>query len=90
MTDPTIRAALEAAGEAARDVLAQDGTCPSLGGFVCTSPPCRCARDASAAAVAAFHRKRAVDCRSVGLIPSAIAHDDLAAAVEQAAKEGEP
>jgi hypothetical protein len=103
MTDPTIRAALEAAGEAARVAMAQDGTCPSLGGFVCTSPPCRCARDASAAAVAAFLRHMApewrtefvfthLDGETAGSLDFSLRDpaENMADAVEQAAKEGEP
>jgi hypothetical protein len=85
MTDPAIRAALEAACMAncmlrARFNECQDEPCARICGWC---------RKGATAAIAAFHRKRAVDYRSVGLIPSAIAHDDLARAVEQAAKEGE-
>lgn len=54
MNDATIRAALEAAAEAARVTLAQDDTCPQAGGFVCRTGPCVCARDAARAAVVAF------------------------------------
>jgi hypothetical protein len=101
MTDPTIRAALEAAGEAARVAMAQDGTCPSLGGFVCTSPPCRCARDASVAAVAAFLNAQPPPAQTIRLYFGEVSqqgmrdiyayHRWLAAVVaaEQPAKEGE-
>jgi hypothetical protein len=86
MTDPTIRAALEAAGEAncmlrVRFNECQDEPCARICGWC---------RKGATAAVAAFHRKRAVDYRSHGFMASAIAHDNLARAVEQAAKEGEP
>jgi hypothetical protein len=83
MTDPTIRAALEAARLLAAQAL---GLCELHREIAATL---RAIVDERDAAIAAFHRKRAVDCRSVGLIPSAIAHDDLARAVEQAAKESE-
>jgi hypothetical protein len=48
----TIRAALETAGEAARVAGRYDSHCP--GGFLCTSPPCRCARVAAEAVLAAL------------------------------------
>jgi hypothetical protein len=53
MLDP-IRAALDAAGEAARVAMSRPGCC--MEGTGCELPPCHCSREAAAAAIAAFLR----------------------------------
>jgi hypothetical protein len=99
MTDQTIRAALEAAGEAALAAWRYDGHCP--GSFLCTSPPCRCSRVAAAAAVAAFLNAPPPPAQTIRLYFGEVSpqgmrdiyayHRWLAAVVaaKQAAKEGE-
>jgi hypothetical protein len=84
MTD-TIRAALDAAAKEVREAFIRPEGC----GDVCEWEPCACARRGGAKGIAAFHRRRAVDLRGAGLTPLANAHDEIAAAVEAAAKEGE-
>jgi len=82
MTD-TIRAALEAALKqfaASRDEAMT--YCP------CSLCPTQAkTAQGMAQAIAAFHRHRALDLRGAGLTPVANAHDEIAAAVEAAAKE---
>jgi hypothetical protein len=87
----TIRAALEAAAETAQATLWN--ACP---GRVCPSMPCLCIENATAAAIAAFLRalpdriRRTVLYPNGGEVtpwPSLEAAKELAAAVEEAAKE---
>lgn len=86
MSDP-IRDALREAGEAARRSL-YPGMCRD---GACMLAPCACADEAAAAAVVAFHYKRADDLNAMGreYWPQAAVHVDIAAAVEAAAREGE-
>ena len=86
MTADPIRDALREAGEAARDSFA----CKPCG-EPCTLPPCRCADDAAAAAVAAFNRRIAGHFRERGRthdLATAIELEDIAAAVERGGKGG--
>lgn len=82
MSDP-IRDALEAAAlEISARHLEWDGKPPEVW---------NCHRHMAAAAVAAFHYKRADDLNAMGreYWPQAAVHVDIAAAVEAAAREGE-
>ena len=86
MSDP-IRAALEAA---ARRLCICDGECfATRHGMM--HGPCEQDLPRAAAAVAAFHYKRADDLNAMGreYWPQAAVHVDIAAAVEAAAREGE-
>jgi hypothetical protein len=90
MTDAAIKAALEAAGEAARKALVKPPCC--MEGTGCELPPCHCSKVAAAAAIAAFLRALPQEpWRSDPIgrwsIGGDIA-DEIAAAVEQAAREG--
>lgn len=89
MSDAAIKAALEAAGEAARKAIITPGCC--IEGTGCEVCPCHCASVAASAAVAAF-------LRALPKCSIMLARDDahgyhnttsLAAAVEAAAREGE-
>jgi hypothetical protein len=87
MTDAAIKAALVAAGEAARKAFIVPGCCMESTG--CELPPCHCSQVAAAAAVAAF--LRALPITHFGLGPWMRSGPDLgaeiAAAVERAARE---
>jgi hypothetical protein len=83
MTDP-IRAALDAAGEAARIAACQPECC--LEGTGCEVGPCHCSRVGAVAAIAAFLRAYRFHWQSgmgAYLLPDDAA--ELAAAVEKAA-----
>jgi hypothetical protein len=54
VSDAAIKAALQAAGEAARVALTKPGV--ACGDPICTIAPCECARDGAAAAIVAFLR----------------------------------
>jgi predicted protein tyrosine phosphatase len=88
MTDP-IRAALDKAAEAVRVSLLKDGSC--LCGDTCPALPCKCARDATANAIAAFLRALPDDADlvlpSLGPIGRAFPVATLADAVLAAAKD---
>jgi hypothetical protein len=83
MTD-TIRAALDAS---VRAYCCADGECPCDHYSACLIAPNADTRNGITQAIAAFHRHRALDLRGAGLTPVANAHDEIAAAVEAAAKE---
>lgn len=79
MSDP-VAEALRAAGEAARQAFIVPGCC--MEGTGCEMPPCHCASVAAAAAIATFLRALPVSAYEANF------PDDLAAAVERAAREG--
>lgn len=93
-----VKAALEAAGEAARKALVRPGCC--MEGTGCEVCPCHCASLAAAAAIASFLRALPEDVLfarmkgdeaamlSVRFVDGAEDFDDLAAAVTAAAQEG--
>ena len=85
MTAEPIRAALDAAAEAAREQMRASDSCLSE---VCDSGPCGCASDAATAAVAAFLRALP----AIYVAPTddggiAVTAKNLAAAVEGARDE---
>ncbi len=83
--DP-IKAALVAAGEAARKAFIVPGCC--MEGTGCEMPPCHCSQVAAAAAVAAFLRALPpYQIRATGLVMIGEDLREFAAAVERAAQE---
>jgi hypothetical protein len=90
-SDPTIKAALEAAGEAVRQSNQHSDVCYYM--EACRLKPCACAYNASAAAIAAFLRALPGSTRNDGAlwwyqIPADTeTHHWLAAAVEEAARD---
>lgn len=90
MSDPAIRAALRAGGEAARKEAMRAGWC--WHDRICEAAPCACCAVVAAAAVAAFLRALPVglptaDSPTPYRIARAEQRDAWAAAVEAAAKE---
>ncbi len=91
MTDAAIKAALEAAGEAARKAVITPGCC--MEGTGCEIAPCHCSQVAASAAIAAFLRalpEMGAWNRKKGRAETASKDvlDKIAAAVEAAAREG--
>ena len=85
-SEPTIKAALKKAGEATREKMASPDTC--LFALACEIPPCGCAGEVAAAAIAAF-LSRAADTHygAYGYMEPRELLKFVAAEVEEAARD---